>query len=458
MNRVAHRTTIALLLVLVLLGGMAMFCVEYVTKGNDWVVFEGNPHLYNGGNIGTGVITDRDGTMLLSAVDEWTYSDDPMIRQSTIHWLGDRDGYISAPTVAYYAEEMAGYNLVNGLYAYSDGGGKAQMTLSAQLQKAALEAMGDYRGTVAVYNYETGEILCAVSTPNYDPDDVPDIDEDDSGAYEGVYLNRFTQVTYVPGSIFKVVTAAAALERLNDARDITFECNGTYEMGADEIVCMRTHGSVDLEDALAVSCNCYFAQLSELLGPDSLQEYVDQFRITQPLDFDGITTAQGKFQIENAAPVETAWSAIGQHLDLVNPARFMTFMGVIAGGGKAAEPYVISQVSSGGHVKYRAKTTMTDRLMSEETAEELTELMRNNVTQIYGDGYFPGMSVCAKSGTAEVGGGKDPNATFAGFVTDEEYPLAFIAVVENGGSGSGTCVPIVSDVLIACRDYLDSMA
>lgn len=458
MNRVAHRTTIALLLVLVLLGGMAMFCVEYVTKGNDWVVFEGNPHLYNGGNIGTGVITDRDGTMLLSAVDEWTYSDDPMIRQSTIHWLGDRDGYISAPTVAYYAEEMAGYNLVNGLYAYSDGGGKAQMTLSAQLQKAALEAMGDYRGTVAVYNYETGEILCAVSTPNYDPDDVPDIDEDDSGAYEGVYLNRFTQVTYVPGSIFKVVTAAAALERLNDARDITFECNGTYEMGADEIVCMRTHGSVDLEDALAVSCNCYFAQLSELLGPDSLQEYVDQFRITQSLDFDGITTAQGKFQIENAAPVETAWSAIGQHLDLVNPARFMTFMGVIAGGGKAAEPYIISQVSSGGHVKYRAKTTMTDRLMSEETAEELTELMRNNVTQIYGDGYFPGMSVCAKSGTAEVGGGKDPNATFAGFVTDEEYPLAFIAVVENGGSGSGTCVPIVSDVLIACRDYLDSMA
>ena len=458
MNRVAHRTTIALLLVLVLLGGMAMFCVEYVTKGSDWVVFEGNPHLYNGGNIGTGVITDRDGTMLLSAMDEWIYSDDPMIRQSTIHWLGDRDGYISAPTVAYYAEEMAGYNLVNGLYAYSDGGGKAQMTLSAQLQKAALEAMGDYRGTVAVYNYETGEILCAVSTPNYDPDDVPDIDEDDSGAYEGVYLNRFTQVTYVPGSIFKVVTAAAALERLNDARDITFECNGTYEMGADEIVCMRTHGSVDLEDALAVSCNCYFAQLSELLGPDSLQEYVDQFRITQPLDFDGITTAQGKFQIENAAPVETAWSAIGQHLDLVNPARFMTFMGVIAGGGKAAEPYVISQVSSGGHVKYRAKTTMTDRLMSEETAEELTELMRNNVTQIYGDGYFPGMSVCAKSGTAEVGGGKDPNATFAGFVTDEEYPLAFIAVVENGGSGSGTCVPIVSDVLIACRDYLDSMA
>lgn len=458
MNRVAHRTTIALLLVLVLLGGMAMFCVEYVTKGNDWVVFEGNPHLYNGGNIGTGVITDRDGTMLLSAVDEWTYSDDPMIRQSTIHWLGDRDGYISAPTVAYYAEEMAGYNLVNGLYAYSDGGGKAQMTLSAQLQKAALEAMGDYRGTVAVYNYETGEILCAVSTPNYDPDDVPDIDEDDSGAYEGVYLNRFTQVTYVPGSIFKVVTAAAALERLNDARDITFDCNGTYEMGADEIVCMRTHGSVDLEDALAVSCNCYFAQLSELLGPDSLQEYVDQFRITQSLDFDGITTAQGKFQIENAAPVETAWSAIGQHLDLVNPARFMTFMGVIAGGGKAAEPYVISQVSSGGHVKYRAKTTMTDRLMTEETAEELTELMRNNVTQIYGDGYFPGMSVCAKSGTAEVGGGKDPNATFAGFVTDEEYPLAFIAVVENGGSGSGTCVPIVSDVLIACRDYLDSMA
>lgn len=456
MNRVAHRTTIALLLALILLGGMVLFLVEFIMEGSDWVVFEGNPHIYNGTNIGCGVVTDRDGELLLSALDDWKYSDDVSIRESTLHWLGDRYGYISAPTVAHYAEDMAGYSILNGLYAYSGLGGQAKMTISAQLQKVALEAMGDYRGTVAVYNYKTGEILCAVSTPNYDPDDVPDIDEDTSGAYEGVYLNRFTQVTYVPGSIFKLVTAAAALEELDDALDLTFYCSGEYDMGVDTVTCKKAHGDVDLEDALAVSCNSYFAQLSEVLGEERLQSYVDKFRITEPLVFDGITTAAGKFDIDHAAPVEVAWSAIGQHLDLVNPSRFMTFVGAIAGGGKAAEPYIISQVSSGNSVSYRAETTMTDQLISKDVAETLKSLMRNNVTQIYGDGYFPGLSVCAKSGTAEVGGDKEPNSTFAGFVMDEEYPLAFIAVVENGGAGSTTCVPIVSEVLLACKDYLDA--
>ncbi len=456
MNRVAHRTTIALLLALILIGGMAIFVVQFVKDGSDWVVFEGNPHIYNGTNIGCGVVTDRDGALLLSALDGWEYSADVSIRESTVHWLGDRYGYISAPTVAHYAEDMAGYSLANGLYAYSGLGGKAKMTISAELQKVALEAMGDYRGTVAAYNYKTGEILCAVSTPNFDPDDVPDIDGDSSGAYEGVYLNRFTQVTYVPGSIFKLVTAAAALEELDDAENTTFYCSGEYDMGADQVTCKVVHGDMDLEQALAASCNCYFAQLSEVLGGDRLQSYVDKYHITDSLEFDGITTATGKFDIHNAAPVQVAWSAIGQHLDLVNPCRFMTFMGAIAGGGKAAEPYIISEVSSGNSVSYRAKTTMSEQLLNQDAAETLKSLMRNNVYQVYGDGYFPGLSVCAKSGTAEVGGDKEPNSTFAGFVMDEEYPLAFIAVVENGGAGSSTCVPIVSDVILACKDYLDA--
>ncbi len=456
MNRVAHRTTIALLLALVLFGGMVVFLFEFVTQGGDWAVFQGNPHVYNGANIGTGVVTDRDGEVLLSMVDGWEYSDDLSIRKSTLHWLGDRDGYISAPTVAHYADAMAGYSMLNGLYAYSDKGGTAKMTISAQLQKTALEAMKGYRGTVAVYNYETGEILTAVTTPNYDPNDVPDIEGDKTGAYEGAYVNRFTQSTYVPGSIFKLVTAVAALEELEDAQSITFVCNGVYKMGADEVTCTKPHGTLDLKGALAVSCNCYFAQLSELLGGDKLQEYVDKLHVTEPLEFDGIKTAAGKFEIENAAPVEIAWSSIGQHLDLVNPSRFMTLMGAIAGGGKAAEPYIVSQVSSGKGTNYRAKPHMTEQLMSKDTAEALTALMKNNVTRIYGDNYFPGLSVCAKSGTAEVGGDKEPNATFAGFVQDEEYPLAFIAVVENGGSGSGTCVPIISKILLACKEYMDA--
>lgn len=456
MNRVASRTTIALLLALVLIGGMLFFLAEFLFQADDWTVFEGNPHVYNGSNIGCGVITDRDGKVLLSALDGREYSDDEAVRKATIHWLGDRAGYISAPAVSYYSEEMAGYSLLNGLYSYSGTGGEAAMTISAEVQKIALDAMGSKKGTVAVYNYQTGEILCAVSTPNYDPDDVPDIENDESGAYEGVYLNRFTQVAYVPGSIFKLVTSAAALEEYgDDALDFTFTCEGSYQIGADYVTCGKSHGTISMKTALAKSCNCYYAQLVQKLSGATLERYVDKFQITDSLTFDGITTRAGTFDIEGAASVEIAWSGIGQHLDLVNPARFMTFMGVIAGGGQASEPYIVSSVENGSS-GYTAKSVSTGKLMSKQTAELLKTLMRNNVTSVYGDGYFPGLEVCAKSGTAEVGGGEMPNATFAGFVANEEYPLAFVCVVENGGSGSDVCVPIVSKVLSACKNLMDS--
>ena len=456
MNRVANRTTIALMLALILIGGMLFFLAEFLFRADDWTVFEGNPHIYNGANIGCGVIYDRDGELLLSALEGREYSDDLQIRKSTLHWLGDRAGFISAPAVSHYSEEMAGYSLINGLYSYSGTGGTATMTLSAQVQTVALKALGDRAGTVAVYNYKTGEILCAVSTPNYDPDDVPDISGDSSGEYEGVYLNRFTQVAYVPGSIFKLVTTAAAFEEMGSkAQDLTFTCEGSYQIGADYITCSKSHGTISLKTALAKSCNCWFAQLVQQLGGRTLNRYVEKFRITESLHFDGITTRAGTFDLEGAASSEIAWSGIGQYLDLVNPARFMTFMGVIAGDGEASEPYVVSQVKNSGS-GYTAKPVSTGRLLDRNTAELLKKLMRNNVTEIYGDWYFPGLEVCAKSGTAEVGGGEKPNATFAGFVANEEYPLAFVCVVENGGAGSDACTPIVSEVLLACKDLMDN--
>lgn len=456
MNRLANRTTIALILIIVLMCGLAVFLLEYIAGASEWVVYEGSPHIYIGGNMRCGVVTDRDGVLLLSDLDERIYSEDVQIRASTIHWVGDRVGYISAPAASNYAEKIIGYNPITGLYSYSGIGGKAVMTISAELQKVALEAMGDYKGTVAVYNYKTGEILCAVTTPNYDPDNVPDIAGDETGAYEGVYLNRFTQVSYVPGSIFKVVTTAAALEKLgDDALELNFICNGVYEIGPDAVVCEKTHGTMDLKTALAKSCNCFFAQLSRMLGADTLEDYVQRFRITEPVSFDGITTMSGNFDVEDAASVELAWSGIGQHLDLVNPARFMTFMGAIAGGGEAVQPYLISLVHHNGKTTYAARYQSTGELLSAQTAQTLKELMRNNVVNIYGDQYFPGMEVCAKSGTAEVGGDELPNATFAGFVADEEYPLAFVCMVENAGAGSTICVPIVSRVLTACKTMLD---
>ena len=455
MNRVANRSSIALLLAVILLGGMCLFLAEYLLNAGDWVVFEGNPHVYNGVNIGCGVITDRSGEVLLSATDSRSYAEDAALRKATIHWLGDRYGYISAPAVTHYAPDMAGFDLLNGLYGYSGTGGEAEMTISGEVQRAALEAMGKKKGTVAVYNYRTGEILCAVSTPTYDPDNVPDIDEDDE-KYEGIYLNRFTQTTYVPSSVFKLVTTAAALDTLKNAEDIEFRCDGVYEMSGGKVKCTGEHGTIDLKKALQKSCNCYFAQLTEVLGADTLEKYVNKLQITEPVRFDGITTARGSFSVEGASAQQLAWAGIGQYLDTVNPCRYMTFMGVIAGGGEAAQPYIVASAGTGMFGGYEAEKTSTGRLLDKDTAEALAKLMRNNVKKQYGDDNFPGLTVCAKSGTAEVGGDKKPNATFAGFCADEEYPLAFFVAVEDAGAGAKTCVPILSEVLAACKEMMDS--
>lgn len=455
MNRVTKRTWLMFLFIGVLLGGMLFFLWEYATESEDWVSFSGSPHIYNNSNIGCGTITDRSGVTLLDLTVSRTYSSDETTRKSTLHWLGDRDGYIQASAVSGYAGAMAGFDRINGVYNSSGEGGSARLTLSATVQNAALKAMDGRKGTIGVYNYKTGEILCAVSTPTYDPDNVPDIAGDTTGAYSGVYLNRFLQSSYVPGSIYKIVTLSAALDCVPGIENMTFTCNGKLEYGTEAVTCEKSHGSQSLKGAFANSCNCAFAQIAELVGKSNMVSYVKQFEVADSLSFDGITTAKGNYDISNTAQVSFAWSCIGQHSDLINPARFMTFMGAIANGGKAMEPYIMSYVENGGETTYEAKAQSTGRLMSEEVADTVKAYMRNNVQQVYGDGNFPGMKVCAKSGTSQLGGGQKSNAMFAGFVDSDEYPLAFIVIVENGGYGSHTCVPVLSKVLSACKAVLD---
>ena len=456
MNRVIARSKAMVLLILVLTAGTLFFLGEYFVNSGDWILTAGSPHIYNASNIGCGLITDREGLLLLDLTGDRTYSENTALRQSTLHWLGDRQGNISAPALSYYAEKITGFDPVGGVYAYGGTGGRVTLTLSGKVQAAALEAMGDYKGTVAVYNYKTGEILCAVSTPNFDPDNVPDIAGDTSGSYTGVFLNRFTQSAYTPGSIFKIVTAAAALESIPDIQKQTFTCNGVMEYGIDKVTCLDKHGKISFKDAFAQSCNCAFAQIAGQLGGERLQSYAEAFGVTDSISFDGITTVSGKLEAKGQAAVSVAWSGIGQHKDLVNPCRFMTFMGAIAGGGSGAEPHLVADITAGSKNTYRAEMTATGRIMSAQTADILAQLMRNNVEVKYGLENFPDMTVCAKSGTAEVGAENEPHAMFSGFVADEEYPLAFMVAVENAGSGRKTCVPIISKVLTACKEVMDN--
>ncbi len=456
MNRVISRAKATIALILVLACGTGFFCFEYFTKSHTWIMKPGSPHVYPSGNSISGVITDRNGALILDMTGQRTYSQLAELRKSTVHWVGDRQGNISAPAFSHYSNEILGYDIFNGVYAYGGTGGQVTLTLSSGVQMAALEAMGSYKGTLAVYNYKTGEILCAVSTPTFDPDNPPTITEENASEYEGVYMNRFVQSTYTPGSIFKIVTAAAALETIPDIQQKTYTCAGTLAYGIDTVTCERVHGEVSLKDAFARSCNCAFAQIAGELGGETLQQYAQKFGVTGSLSFDGLTTAAGSMEAENAADVLVAWSAIGQHKDLINPCTYLTFVGAVAAGGEGVAPYFVSKIASGGKTTYKAKATSAGRIMSEETAAILRQFMRNNVSAYYGDSNFPGLNVCAKSGTAEVGDTKRPNAMFTGFVADEAYPLAFIVAVEDAGYGQTVCIPILSKVLAACRAALDS--
>ena len=456
MDKVMKRARIVIVLVLVLTLGLGFFLGEYLIKSDSWIMFPGSPHIYNAGNIGCGVIADRDGNLLLDLKNGRTYASNVPLKRSVIHWLGDRGGRISAPALSHYAAKIAGFDPINGVYAYGGTGGQANLTLSAKVQIAAVEAMGDYTGTIAVYNYQTGQILCAVTTPSFDPDDVPDIDGDTTGRYDGVYVNRFTQSTYTPGSIFKIVTAAAAMEHIPDIREQTFTCYGSVSYGADEVTCEKAHGTLTFGDAFTRSCNCAFAAIADQLGGEILERYARQFGVLDSVEFDGITTAQGSISANNAAAVQVAWSAIGQHKDLVNPCAYLTFVGAVASGGVGVKPYLVESIHSGTQTTYRASIQRQDRIMSTGTAKALRDMMRANVENYYGDENFPGLTVCAKSGTAEVGGDRKPNAMFTGFLLDDDYPLAFIVCIEDGGYARPVCVPVLAKVLEACVDAMDA--
>lgn len=458
MKRISHRMVFLLVLMAMLAVGLSLFAIQYGMHADEWVIFAGSPHVYSGGNLSSGQVTDREGVLLLENTDGRSYSADTALRRSTMHLLGDRYGYISAPVLNAYAHELVGFSPINGLYSVAEQGSTAELTVYAEVQKAALAELEGRKGTIGIYNYKTGEILCAVSAPTYDPDAMPDVDGDTTGAYDGVYLNRLFQTVYVPGSIFKIITAAAALETLENAETMTFHCTGSCEIGGDTVNCNGVHGTVNLQQALGKSCNVAFGQLAVQLGAETMTEYAEKFGITQPLQFDGIVTAAGSFDLEGAADSQIAWAGIGQYKDLVNPCQYLTVLGAIANDGRPVQPHLMKAVHNGTLTGYEAKTKRMPEVLEVEAAQKLSAMMHSAVTDVYGAWQFPDLYVCAKSGTAELGPETTPHATFAGFIRDEQYPLAFVVIVEHGGSGSAACAPIAGRVLQACVDAMDREA
>ena len=240
MKQVKFRSVLLLLLIVLLGLGLALFCLRYTFRGEAWAAFSANGHAYTDGVVRTGQVLDRNGTVLYDG-PSGVYHEDSALRQATLHAVGDQLGNISTSALEAFQSRLIGFDPLTGTLS---GGHKVYLTIDADLSRTAWEALDGRKGVAAVYNYQTGDILCMVSNPSFDPADPPEISDDDSD-YEGVYLNRLLSGLYTPGSVFKVVTTAAALEQLPGVEERTFTCDGSVTIGDQVITCPYAHGEMD---------------------------------------------------------------------------------------------------------------------------------------------------------------------------------------------------------------------
>lgn len=459
MRRVRTRSVFVFILVLLFFGGLCYFTVNISVNAGSWVQHSYNGHLSGSGGLEkAGKIFDRNGVVLAETVEgERVYNSDYDTRLATLHVVGDNSLNISTAVQSVYRDNLTGFSYIWGLEMPETfrGGNNLTLTIDSAACKAAYEALGGKEGAVVVMNYKTGEILCSVSSKTYDPEDPPEITEENESEYEGAYLNRVLSSSYTPGSIFKLVTAQAAIENISDIDDRTFECYGSAEIGGKEVTCMSSHGVIDFEDGLSQSCNIVFAQLAYELGGDKMTQAAQEMGITQSFSVGDVKTVAGKYDVSQASDNDLAWSGIGQYTDLANPMQMCITMSAIANGGNRAEPYYVESIGSGDYSKITAEQSDGTAMLNSETAQKLNDMMRYTVETNYGDSMFGGeLTVCAKTGTAEVQEGQSNDAWMVGFTRDEDAPLAFAVVVEDGVFGLTTAGPVASAAIQACAESI----
>ena len=442
MNKVKRRAMSALLVAVLVLGGIGVYIVRYIEHGAEWATFAANSSVYTSGVLSTGTLTDRSGVVLATANGgSRSYADDAAVRTACYQAVGDYTGNVGTGALKAFSKQLSGYNPITGTYA-TDGHTVA-LTLDSSLCVTAYEALAGRKGAVLVSNYKTGEILCMASGPSIDPSsdgDVPD----------GAYINRCINGSFTPGSIFKLITSAAAIENIKDIDSRRFTCAGSVDVAGVTVKCTGVHGSQTFEDALANSCNCAFAQISLELGADTIESYAKKFGFLDSQSLSGIPTMAGSFTKGASGSANLAWSGIGQYEDLICPYSMLRYVSAIANGGKLMHPTLVDRVRANDlSVLSETKSSVMSTAFSSDTASKLTTMMESVVTKDSPSLAPSGVSVAAKTGTAQIGVANNAiDGWVMGFAPADDPKIAVAVVVHNTtGYGVDAAGPIFRSMI-----------
>ncbi|MBQ2991319.1 MAG: penicillin-binding protein 2 [Clostridia bacterium] len=449
------------MLMLALFGLMAAyFCYSVYFYGGRWM---GNPHnpriSSQKQEVIMGTVTDRDGTVL-AYTDEQTgrrkYHGSRDTRMAVSQVIGDSGGKASAGVDTFHAQYMLGFRssvferVADALTGTPQRGDDICLTISERLSRYISEQFPEgKRGAVVVLNYKTNEILSMVSMPQFDPMNLEAALSDEEA---GALINRATQGLYPPGSTFKIVTLASALENLPDLQDFAFDCTGYYPVGNYSVTEKEGHGFQSLSDAFASSCNTAFAALSQELGYGMLGQTAEKLGFNENFLFGDLIVYNSSYPIDYLSPEDLAWSSIGQGRVLTTPMHMALIASAIANGGVMHEPHLLREITTAQGARQKLPGSFEGVRVLEESAAERIEREMIRVVKsgtgsraALGNGYI----VAGKTGSAEVSNDKsvESHAWFVGYITNDNAPYAVCVLVENGGSGGGVAAPLARKTL-----------
>ena len=449
-----------LMLLIALFGLMTAYCCYSVFfYGGRWVSNPYNPRISSQKqSVVMGTVTDRDGTVLAYTDENGVrrYSASRETRMAVSQVVGDSAGNVSTGAETFYAPYLLGFKssvlerLADAFTGTPQRGDDVRLTICERLNRhITSEFPSGRRGAAVVMNYKTGEILAMVSLPQFDPTDMDAALSDEEA---GALVNRATQGLYPPGSTFKIVTLASALNNLQNLDDFAFNCTAYYPVGNYSVTESGAHGVQTLTQAFVNSCNTTFAALSQELSYSMLGATAEAFGFNENFMFEDLILYNSSYPIDGLSAEDLAWSSIGQGRVLATPLHMCLIACTIANNGVMPEPKLLASVSTAqGAQRQLPRSAAGRQVISPAVAAEIEEDMIRVVRSGTGTraALEGGYVVAGKTGSAEVNGedGVSAHAWFVGYITNENAPYAVSVVVEHGGSGGSVAAPLARKAL-----------